>query len=181
MLFWCDGVSRTYYLGETGFWWCQLTLVSITYVLVLVSSHLVISSATCPYCLGLEPFPPVTLAVSELLRVLLSLWSYDFEILSVRDPRSQTASDILKSFCNQTPKILWFYNPRHVRTPESPASSRFCGVGCRAITQGVLRALAQTGRNPSECLFLKVDSHCHICFLISYHVFFFFLGMCINW
>ena len=108
--------------GRTGFWWCQVTLISVACLLMLVSCHMVISSATCPHCIWLEPVPPVILVVSELLRVQLSLWSCDHG-------------------------ILWFYDPGCFRAPGSRVSSGYCGTNCRVCAQGLLRAPAQTGRN----------------------------------
>jgi hypothetical protein len=110
-LFWCDGVSRTCYGGRIGCWWCQVTLVSFVYILMLASRHLIISSATCPCYILLDPFLPVILVVSELLRVQLSLWPCDPVILwswnlgCVRAPGSQAASGILRFLCDQDPGI----------------------------------------------------------------------------
>ena len=42
-LFWCVGISSACCGGRTGFWWCQITLVSFAYILALASCHLVIS------------------------------------------------------------------------------------------------------------------------------------------
>ena len=64
---------------------------------MLASGHLVISSATCPRCLWLEPVPPVIMVVSELLRVQLSLWSWDPEILDVSEMGFKL--------------LLWSWNP----------------------------------------------------------------------
>jgi hypothetical protein len=117
---------------------------------MLVLSHLVISTATCPHCLWLELAPPVILAVPELLRVQLSLWPCDSGILGfwdpvyVRAPESQPASGILKFWCDQAPKILWSW------ACLSTWESNFFwdnGIGCGASAQVLLRALAQTGRN----------------------------------
>jgi hypothetical protein len=55
LLFRCDVVSATWYGGRIEFWWCQVTLVSVAYVLILASCHLVIFSATCPGYVWLEP------------------------------------------------------------------------------------------------------------------------------
>jgi hypothetical protein len=41
-------------VGEIGFWWCQVTLVSVAYVYKLASHHLNISSATYPCYFWLE-------------------------------------------------------------------------------------------------------------------------------
>ena len=36
----CDGISRICYGGRSGCWWCQVTLVSVAYVLMRASCHL---------------------------------------------------------------------------------------------------------------------------------------------
>ena len=56
------------------FWLCQVTLVSVVYVLMLASRHMIISSATCPHYIWVEPVLPVILVVSELLRVNPVIW-----------------------------------------------------------------------------------------------------------
>ena len=140
-------VSRTCYNGRTGFWWCQVTLVSVAYVLYLASLPLGISSATYTHCLWLELVCLVFLVVSELLRFQMSLWSIDPEILHVRVPRIQAASRILKSWHDQTPKNLCYYDHGCVRTPGSPASSGCWVVGFKASIRNLLRALAKTGRH----------------------------------
>lgn len=64
-------------------------LGSVASVLMLASCHLIISSATCPWYIWLKPVLPVILDVSELLRVQLSLWSWDLcvsELLEVKLP-----------------------------------------------------------------------------------------------
>ena len=58
------------------FWWCQVTLVSVAYVLMLASCHLIISSACCPQYIWLEYVLPIIPVDSGLLRVQLSLWSF---------------------------------------------------------------------------------------------------------
>ena len=140
-------IYRTCYNGRTRLWWCQVNLVSDAYVLDLASLHLGISSATCTQCLWLELVHLVFLVLSELLRVQLSLWSIDPEILHVRVPRSQGASRILKSWHDQTPKNLWSYDHGCIRTPGYPASSGCCVVGCRPSTRNLLRAMAKTGKH----------------------------------
>ena len=106
----CDGISRTCYGGKIGFWWCQVTLVCVAYVFI-ASSYLIISSATCP-CYLLELVLLVILVVSELLRVQLSLWSCDSEILwswdpeCVEAPGSPAASGSLRFWCDQAPRML---------------------------------------------------------------------------
>jgi hypothetical protein len=93
---------RTCSCGRIGFWWCQVTLVSVAYVLLL----------PCPHYIWLEPAFPVIWVVSELLRVQLSLLSCDSGILwswdpgCVRAPGSQAASGTLRSWCDQDPGIL---------------------------------------------------------------------------
>ena len=88
-------------VGGIGFSWCQVTLVSVAYVLMLASHHLIISSATCPRYIWQEPVLPVILVVSELLRVQLSLWFYNSVIL-----RSWVCQSSWKSSCLWDPEIL---------------------------------------------------------------------------
>jgi hypothetical protein len=57
----------------------QETAISGSFL--LASDQLVISSATWPHYIWLEPVPPVFLAVLEIPRVHLSLWCCDFWIL----------------------------------------------------------------------------------------------------
>jgi hypothetical protein len=84
----------------------------VAYVFMLASCHLIISRATCPHYIWLEPVLPVILVMSELLRVQLSLWSCDYGILRswdpgcVRAPGSQAASGNLRSWYDQAPGIL---------------------------------------------------------------------------
>ena len=111
-------VSRPSYGGRTEFWWCQITWVFVAYVLVLSSCHLVIAGATCTHCLWPEPVPPDILVVSDLLRVQLSLWSCDPEILGVTAPESQAASGIQKSWFDQALEIQWSYDPMILGTLE---------------------------------------------------------------
>jgi hypothetical protein len=70
-------VSRTCYGGRVWFWWCQVTLVSVASVLALASWHLIISSACCPQYIWLEPVLSIIPVDSGLLRVQISLWSFD--------------------------------------------------------------------------------------------------------
>jgi hypothetical protein len=134
LAFWCDGISRICYSGRIGFWWCQLTLVSIAYVHMLASCHLIISSATCPHHIWLEPVLPVILVVSELLRVQLSLWSYDSGILWSWDSRcvralgSQAASGTLRSWCDQALEILGSWDPVDLGMLEYLRVEPFLGV-----------------------------------------------------
>jgi hypothetical protein len=123
--------------------------MSVVYVLVLASCHLIISSVTCPCYIWLEPVLPVILVVSELFRVHLSLWSCDFVILRlfVIIPVCQAASGTLRSCCKQALWILGSCEPGHVRAPGSVAFSGCCGTGCWVHTQGLLRAPAQTRSN----------------------------------
>jgi hypothetical protein len=91
--------------------------------------------------------------LSGLLRIQLSLWSYDSGILWSWDPGcvwapgSQAASGTLRSWCDHVPWILGSCRPGCVRAPGSGASSGGCGTGCRVCTQDLLRAPAQTRRN----------------------------------
>ena len=118
---------------------------------------LVISSATYPGYVWLEPVLPVILVV-RLLRVLLSLGSCDCGILWLWDPGcvrasgSQAASGILGSCDSEIlqtcyPVILWTCNPGVVRKPWSGAYSGCCGTDCGVNAQGLLRARMQTRRN----------------------------------
>jgi hypothetical protein len=98
--------------GQTGFWWCQLVLFSIAYILALTSGHLIFFGATLPCCLCLEPVPPIILVVTELIRVHLSLGSWDPGTLRSWHsgffwaPGRQAASWNLKSWCDQSPVVL---------------------------------------------------------------------------
>jgi hypothetical protein len=118
LLFWCVEVSRTCYGGRIRFWWCQVILVSVAYVLVLASHHVIISSTTCPGYVWLEPVLPVVLVVSELLRVQLFLWSCDPKILGV--------SELLEV---QLPLGPW-----------NPGVTKFLG-SCHALILGALKCL----------------------------------------
>jgi hypothetical protein len=68
----CVGVSRTHCGGKTGFWWCQVALVSVAYVLALASCHLVISGVSLSCCLWLWLVSPASLCVSTTGRPVLS-------------------------------------------------------------------------------------------------------------
>jgi hypothetical protein len=142
------------YAGLSMLGWFQVTLVYVAYVLMLASRHLVITSATCPHYIRLEPVLPLILVASELFRVQLSLWSCVSGILwywdagYVRVLGSQPASKTLRSWCDQVLWILGSYDPGCVRAPGSEASSGCYWTGCRVQFQGLLRALAQTGKNP---------------------------------
>jgi hypothetical protein len=108
------------------------SLCSAAYVLVLASSHLVITSTTYPCCLLLQPAPPVILVVSELFGVQVSLWSCNSVILWFRDPV------ILRSWVCQSSwesSFLWVLQG---------------WVGSRAL--GLLKSQVQTGMN--LCLLL---------------------------
>jgi hypothetical protein len=152
LLFQCVG---TCYGGRIRFWWCQVTLVSVASVLMLASWHLIISTAPCPRYIWLEPVFPVLLVESELLRVWLSLGSYNSGILwswdsgYVRFPGSQSASETLRSWCDQASGILWSCGPGCVRGPGSRTSSGGCGTGCWICSQD---KPGQTGRIPIHWL-----------------------------
>ena len=73
----------------------QVNVVSVAYILMLASCHLIISSATYPCYIWLEPVLPVILVVSELLRVQISLWSCDSVILWSCDPEILGVSELL--------------------------------------------------------------------------------------
>ena len=139
----------TCYGGIIWFWWCQVTLIFVTYIVTLASCPLVISSATCPHYIWLEPLPPVILVCinsSESLRSCDSWILRSWDPGYFKSPGSQTDSGILWSWCDQAPETLWSCDPVHVIAPGSWASFVCCGTGCRASAQGLLRALAQTGR-----------------------------------
>ena len=58
------GVSRIRCGGSTGFWWCQVVLVSVSKILMFAFHHLVISGVRCSSCLWLELVPSVILLAS---------------------------------------------------------------------------------------------------------------------
>ena len=58
--------------GRTGFWWCQIALVSVANVLALASCHLVICGVSWSCCLWLWLVPPVSQCVSTSWRPVLS-------------------------------------------------------------------------------------------------------------
>ena len=64
LFFWYVGTSRAHCGRRTGFWWCQIILVSVAYVLALASCHLVISGVSWSCCLWLWLVPPASLCVS---------------------------------------------------------------------------------------------------------------------
>ena len=64
LIFWFVGVSRACCGGRTGFWWCQVALVSVVYVLALGSCHLVISGVSWYSCPWLWLVPSASLCVS---------------------------------------------------------------------------------------------------------------------
>jgi hypothetical protein len=68
-------VWRAWCGGRTGFWWCQVALISVAYVLVLPSCHLVISGVSWS-------------AVSDWSLSLL--WACELEC--VRTPGGQSVS-----------------------------------------------------------------------------------------
>jgi hypothetical protein len=72
LLFWCVWVSRACCSGRTGFWWCQVALVSVTYVLSLVSHHLLISVVSWSCCLWVWLVLPASLCVSIPERLVFS-------------------------------------------------------------------------------------------------------------
>ena len=50
--------------GRTGFWWCQVALVAVAYVLALASCYLEFSGVSWSCCLWLWLVPPASLCVS---------------------------------------------------------------------------------------------------------------------
>ena len=107
---WCDDVSRTCYDGRIGYWWCEVTLVSFAYVLMLVPGHLTISSATCWYFVWRDPVLAVILALSEFLRVQMSLWSWDPEYV-IAPGNCLWDQDILVWPSSWDSVILWSCDP----------------------------------------------------------------------
>jgi hypothetical protein len=65
--------------GSTGFCWCQVALVSVSYVLALASHHLVFSGVSWSCCLWLWFVPPVSLCVSTPRRPVLSRMNLGME------------------------------------------------------------------------------------------------------
>jgi hypothetical protein len=120
LLFRCVKVSRTWCAGRTGFWCCQVALVSGPDVLVFAFQHLVISSANCLCCLWLEPVPHVVLVMSEFLGVQLSLWSSDSG-------------------------ILLYWDPGYVRAPGSQFVSGYYRSGWRARALDLVQVQVQAG------------------------------------
>jgi hypothetical protein len=118
-------------VGELGSDDAEPPCFFVAYVLMLVSQHLIIFSATCPCYIQLQPVLPVIPVVSELLRVQLSV------ILSFQNTvilRSWVCQRIWESSCLWDPEILvWpsilgpvilgFCDPGCVRAPGSGASS----------------------------------------------------------
>jgi hypothetical protein len=59
----CDFKSKSCFLhvleytaccgGRNGIWWCQIALISVAYVIVLASCHLVVSGISWPCCFWL--------------------------------------------------------------------------------------------------------------------------------
>jgi hypothetical protein len=82
--------------------------------------------------------------VSELLRVQLSLWSWDPGCKSSWGPSCLCDPEILMWTSSWDPMILWSYDPPCVRVPGSQASSGCYGIWWGASAQGLLRALAQS-------------------------------------
>jgi hypothetical protein len=123
---------------------------------MLTCCRLVISSATCPGYVWLEPVLPVILVVSEFLPVKLSLGSCDLEVLGV--------SELLKVKLPLGPwdpgvtKLLGPCDSGCVRAPGSEAASGRYEASCRVCAQGLLRAGAQT--DWKEALLLVWWSSC---------------------
>jgi hypothetical protein len=102
-------VIPTCYGERIGFWWCQVTFVSIAYVLMLASHHLNISSATCPFYMT-RAFPscnPGCVRTPHSSAVSVTLWSCDPVILWSCDPVILWSCDpVILWSCD--PVILWF-------------------------------------------------------------------------
>jgi hypothetical protein len=58
-----SGVLHYHCNGSTGFWWCQVVLVSVGKILTFAFCHLVISVVRCSCCHWMELVPPVSLLV----------------------------------------------------------------------------------------------------------------------
>ena len=159
MFFKFHGISWTCSSERTGFWWCQVSLVSVVYVRMLHSHHLVISIATCPCYLWRELVPSV---------ILFFFFLFFFVFVFVRSPQSLAISMILW-FCNLVILSFWVFqrswnsrclwNPEILvwpcswdpvilgllellwswtfRGPWSRASSGCCGTVCEASAQGL--------------------------------------------
>jgi hypothetical protein len=117
------------------------------------------------------------------------------------DPRGSQLLRVLGQMCG-----LLTCNPGRVRAPGSRASSTCCGTGCRASTQGLLRAQVQNRRMcynfnmlcfvllaySLECVRGRLSpSHVYLCLNIhssprlgTFHISFFFTfliwGKCLN-
>ena len=91
---WCVGESRACCSGRTGFWWCQVGLVSVAYAFALASWHLVISGTSWSHCLGLWLVPPASLCVSTPGR----------PGLSGRNLGMKSCSTVLALGCRQKPE-----------------------------------------------------------------------------
>jgi hypothetical protein len=130
--------------GRIGVWWCQVTLVSVTYVLILAFCHLIILIAIClaisPWSLSFLWFWCVKTPHSPV--VFVTLWFQDSVILGVSEflgfklplePWDPGVTKLLGS-CEPVilwpcgPVILWSCDPGHDRVPGSGASSGCCGL-----------------------------------------------------
>jgi hypothetical protein len=100
----CVEVFRACCSGITGLWLCHVTLISVAYMLVLDSCHLVISGVNWLCCLWLDTISPMILVVSELRGFQLSMWFWDLGC--VRLPGGQAASEILGMLVVLVVKLL---------------------------------------------------------------------------
>ena len=137
-------------LARFGFWWCQVTLVSVAYALMLASHHLIMSSVTCSRFIWLAP----VLVVAELLRVQLSLWVWDPEILGMSELLGVRLP--LGPWDPGVTKLLWSCGSGYVRVSAGGASSGCCGTGCGLSAQGLLRPPVQTERKLWRTSLVKV-------------------------
>ena len=146
LLFWCDGVSRTFYGGRVWFWRCQVTLLSVASVITLASCHLIIWSICCPQYIWLEPLLPLVPVDSGLLRHQVSLWSFACGLLWTWDSvcvRVLGSQVPLRPWNTGVTKLLLSLDPEVLRSCGE--SSRDLGVVRRLCVQGDL-ALSRTGR-----------------------------------
>jgi hypothetical protein len=112
---------------------CSLNLIEAVLPVILVVSELLKSSGVSVI---LWLCDPEILGMSELLGVKLSLGPWDPGVTKLLESEPKVCSG-----------HLWSYDPGSGRAPGSRASSGCCGTGCRVHTQGLLRVLAQSGRN----------------------------------
>jgi hypothetical protein len=150
LLFWCVEVSTARWGGRTGFWWCQIALVSVAYALALASHYLVISGVSWSFWLWLWLVPPASLSVSTPGRQVLSGRNLGMESCGTGSPLGYRKD--LVPWCSLVLVFWWLwvgpswarnlnrnvgliYAYRCVSTPGRPALSQWylgmecCGTG----------------------------------------------------